>query len=183
MPKPFSPEKLERIRDLIARLANEFETPTTGSGSLPVTATRGSQLARDLNFNLTVRVAADAGLRVDEPSAPRCAPRSGAIPASGPPSNITPEELSKLRSLDKQVLEWIAASPSNAALFILDPLRAIEASGVAIDKTLLKSIGKARNAQLASGTLPPGVRISRLKVEAKPAIPISRAQNLPRPSA
>jgi hypothetical protein len=181
--QPFSPEKLARMRDLIARLENEFETPTTGSGSLPVTATRGSQIAQDLNFNLNVRVAADAGLRADEPSAARYAPRSGPRPASDPLSSVTPEELSKIRSLDKQVLEWITASPNNAAFFILDPVRAIEASGLAIDRTLLKNIARARNARSASRALPPGVRISRLKVDAKPKTkPISRPSNLPRVS-
>jgi hypothetical protein len=182
MAEPFSPEKLGRMQDLIARLANEFGTPTLGSGPVSTTAKRRSQIAQDLNFNLNVRVAAEAGPRADEPSAARCVPRSASGSVSDPLLMVTPEELSKIRSIDKQVLEWIAASPSNAALFIAEPVRAIESSGVAIDRTLLKKIGSARNTQPASGSLPPGVRIARLKVEAKPATPISRDQNLSRAS-
>src|SRR5215475_3058277 len=120
MPNPFSPEKLEQVRGLIARLANEFAIPPTRSGSPAPTTTRGSQIAKDLNFNVNVRVVADAGLRADEPTTARCAPRSGSVPLADPLLSLTPAELSKLRNLDKQAIEWIAASPNNAATFILD---------------------------------------------------------------
>ncbi|MBK8456366.1 MAG: hypothetical protein IPL47_03980 [Phyllobacteriaceae bacterium] len=130
----------------------------------PVVAT----VPRDLAFKLNYRLVPgrDFGVKARDP---KCVPRGDRGPRGwdvGP--IVSAALLGKLAMADKAVVGWLAKDPSHAASFIADPVAALAAAGVKLERAEQKQLARAREAVAETTMLPPGATLEAVGVSVHP---------------
>jgi hypothetical protein len=82
----------------------------------------------------------------------------------GVKGHFTKKQIRQLVYLEPAFLAWIRLSPANAAVFLADPARGMEASGAITDPDLLRAIRRKHPAGQPMQAMP-NVRIKSVKVE------------------
>lgn len=147
-------------------MANSQKPRAAAIGSLDVaTALRYLQTPVDVSLDISFRAETPSGAAIlvaDDPAS------AGASPS--------PNQMDRLRALGPQVMAWLAASDDNRFLFLSDPVTALQKMDPTLDKTFLKDLQQARQANLQTD-VDPRVRLAQVRVAVdapKPAAPSTK---------
>jgi hypothetical protein len=107
-----------------------------------------------------------------------CRPRRGAPRRDAQPIPLPEGLADKLKGANGQVIGWLTRDAANARAFMEDPVTALAAAGVELNRSEQKALGRAHQAVREVAVIPPGV------VSAQPNIKASRSGKVgekPRP--
>lgn len=103
----------------------------------------------------------------------KCKPRNSA----GIDSDITKlfpgfskGEIIQFFKIDKELMKWVKASPKNKRLLFEEPLKAIQESGIKMERSLLKKLHKVKKENDKRSPIAPGISIQEIEFSTKKTI-------------
>lgn len=123
-----------------------------------------AQLSSDHKVNLNVNI---IGIGKLIPSS-KCGPRKKGQDNVAMPSipGWTKGQLQQLLSMEKEVMGWIKKNKKNQSMFFENPIRAIEKSGIKLDRSFKKKLSRAKLTGEKNIRLQKGLSLGNIKISA-----------------
>ncbi len=103
----------------------------------------------------------------------RCRPRQGA-PRHEKEALVLPESVRDVfGSINDTVLQWLAKDASHLTRFLADPMDALQASGLKIERSTLKAISQLQQEVAAASSVHPGLQVERMTAVVTPKARVS----------
>jgi len=79
--------------------------------------------------------------------------------------SITQKDIQVLKKLESTILDWLSKNKENIALFVTDPIAALNKMGTGMDQGLLRKIARANQIAESGKTAIPKMRFSTIKAK------------------
>ena len=127
-----------------------------------------AKIKQDYNINLRMNL---TGLKFEDYNLnAKCTPRNSAQINDNFKKffpGFSKGEIEKFLSFDKDIMKWIKASPKNKKLLFENPIKALQSSGVKLDRSLLKKLTKVKNANDKRTQIAPGINFNKVEFSTK----------------
>jgi len=139
----------------------------TNKDASPVRA----KLNQDYNVNLRVNIK-DQKFN-PFPVSTRCSPRNtGEIDNSIDEylPGLTAQEIKDFSAINDDILNWVKESPKHKALLFENPIEALQASGVKLDRSLLKKLSRIKSENEMRSPIIAGLNINKMEFSVSKSI-------------